>query len=566
MMTEDWISLKLNTERDVMIKRARSARLLIIFGFVLMTFAFIMLIIFPCFDIQIRHITNLTDRKKPLPLQTYYFYDTDKSPQFELTFLVQAVTISLAALYRAVCDLEWYKLESRKARSLILLIIRTNEPFHITAGKIVPLTMTTFCSLLKTSAGYISFLLAKGTLLPIIKMMAEDWMTLKLDTERNVMMKRARTARLIVICGYVLMILAFTMIIIFPCFGVPFRRLTNLTDRDKPLPLQTYYFYDTDKSPQFELTLVIQAITIFLAAITYTSVDAFLGLTILHICGQLENYRSRLVNLVSCKDFNNALRSNVIAHLRLIRFFADIYLLLYIFYAHVKCEAIYRTLNDLEWYKLESKKARYLILLMTRASEPFRFTAGKIIPLTMTTFCSVRYFYCISKRERERERENEWVNKSPQFEIALVIQAATMFLGGTTYTSVDVFLGLLILHICGQLENFKYRLTDLTSCKDFDSALRNNVQTHLRIIRFANNIEDTFALLMLGLVFYFGIVFCLFGFLTVTVITGNEIGHMSLTRVYFLVIGIFTLLAHTFLYCSAGEIIAKQVSCNISIY
>ena len=153
-------------------------------------------------------------------------------------------------------------------------------------------------------------------------MMAEDWMTLKLDTKRNVMMKRARTARLIVICGYILMILAFTVIIIFPCFGVPFRRLTNLTDRDKPLPLQTYYFYDTDKSPQFELTLAIQAITIFLAAIIYTSVDAFLGLTILHICGQLENYTSQLVNLVSCKDFNNALRSNVIAHLRLIRFFA----------------------------------------------------------------------------------------------------------------------------------------------------------------------------------------------------------------------------------------------------
>ncbi|XP_012060324.1 PREDICTED: odorant receptor 22c-like [Atta cephalotes] len=66
-----------------------------------------------------------------------------------------------AALYRAMCDLEWYKLESSKARNLILLIIRANEPFHITAGKIVPLTMTTFCSLLKTSAGYISFLLAK---------------------------------------------------------------------------------------------------------------------------------------------------------------------------------------------------------------------------------------------------------------------------------------------------------------------------------------------------------------------------------------------------------------------
>lgn len=151
-------------------------------------------------------------------------------------------------------------------------------------------------------------------------MMAEDWMALKIHAERDVMIKRARTARLIVICGYVLMILAFTTCIVFPCFGVPFRHVTNLTDRNKPLPLQSYYFYDTDKSPQFELTLVTQAITIFLSAITYTSVDAFLGLTILHICGQLENFRYRLANLVSYKDFDSALRNNVTVHLRLIRF------------------------------------------------------------------------------------------------------------------------------------------------------------------------------------------------------------------------------------------------------
>ncbi|EFN70661.1 hypothetical protein EAG_03850, partial [Camponotus floridanus] len=156
--------------------------------------------------------------------------------------------------------------------------------------------------------------------LSIVKMMAEDWMAPKIDAERNVMIKRAQTARLIVICGYVLMIFAFTSIIVFPCFGLPFRRLTNLTDRDRTLPLQTYYFYDTDKSPQFELTLLVQAMTIFLAAITYTSVDAFLGLTILHICGQLENFRRRLISLSSRKDFDCALRNSVIAHLRLIRF------------------------------------------------------------------------------------------------------------------------------------------------------------------------------------------------------------------------------------------------------
>ncbi|XP_039307759.1 odorant receptor 43a isoform X2 [Solenopsis invicta] len=273
-----------------------------------------------------------------------------------------------------------------------------------------------------------------------------DWIASKSNIERNVMMKRARTARTIVICGYVLTTLGFVMVIIFPLVGVPYRRLTNLTDRDKPLPIQTYYFYDTDKSPQFEITVAIQAITCFFASVAYTSIDAFLGLAVFHICGQLENFKYRLDNLISCKNFYSALRSNVITHQRLIRFankmedtFALMLLGLVFYFGIVfclygflllttvaddgtskipsrvyfvmfgvtillvhtflycgageliseQCEAIYRTLHNLKWYKLESRNAKSLILLMARTREPFRITAGYIIPLTMATFCSL---------------------------------------------------------------------------------------------------------------------------------------------------------------------------------
>lgn len=153
--------------------------------------------------------------------------------------------------------------------------------------------------------------------------MAEDWVELKIDRERDVMIKRAWAARLVGICGYGLMIFAFTVLIILPSFGLHFRHLTNHTDHGRLLPLQAYYFYDTDKSPQFELTLGIQAATMFLGAITYTSVDAFLALTIFHICGQLENFRHRVIDLDSSKDFDSALRDNVQTHIRLIRCFYE---------------------------------------------------------------------------------------------------------------------------------------------------------------------------------------------------------------------------------------------------
>lgn len=135
------------------------------------------------------------------------------------------------------------------------------------------------------------------------------------------MIGRAQIARTIVISGYVLMVLAFVVVIVLPYFGLLLtRHLTNFTDPGKPLPLQTYYFYDTDPSPQFEFTYVIQAITIFLAAVTYTSVDAFLGLTILHFCGQLENFRGHITILTSCQNFICILSNNVKKHVRLIRY------------------------------------------------------------------------------------------------------------------------------------------------------------------------------------------------------------------------------------------------------
>lgn len=49
-------------------------------------------------------------------------------------------------MYRAICDIEWYKLEPKQAKNLILLTMRANEPLRITAGKVIPLTMATFCS------------------------------------------------------------------------------------------------------------------------------------------------------------------------------------------------------------------------------------------------------------------------------------------------------------------------------------------------------------------------------------------------------------------------------------
>lgn len=152
-------------------------------------------------------------------------------------------------------------------------------------------------------------------------MIVKDWMRIKIEEERNIMLKQARIIRLLAMCG-VLMIIS-TILISICCFlfGWTLRHVTNLTDpMGKPLSIQSYYLHDVSSSPNYELTYAIQVIGQSVSGLTYTAVDNFLGLLVLHICGQMENLHLRLLNLGKDSKFKAVLKYNIIDHIRLIRF------------------------------------------------------------------------------------------------------------------------------------------------------------------------------------------------------------------------------------------------------
>ncbi|EFN70639.1 hypothetical protein EAG_03828, partial [Camponotus floridanus] len=84
------------------------------------------------------------------------------------------------------------------------------------------------------------------------------------------------------------------------------------------MPLQTYYLYNVNNSPFYEMTFVLQGFSLMAAAPIYTGTDTFMGFLIFHVCGQLENLRARILDL----EFNrfDSLLFNVREHIRLIRF------------------------------------------------------------------------------------------------------------------------------------------------------------------------------------------------------------------------------------------------------
>lgn len=151
-------------------------------------------------------------------------------------------------------------------------------------------------------------------------MVKEDWIKLKTEEERVVMIKQARTARLIMIWGYFVMIVSFILVVILPSFNISIRYVTNITDPGKVLPLQTYYMYNVSNSPFYETTFILQSFSLMAAAIMYTGTDTFMGYLVFHACGQLENFRTRILNLDKFIHFEEALSSSVQEHIRLIRF------------------------------------------------------------------------------------------------------------------------------------------------------------------------------------------------------------------------------------------------------
>ncbi|XP_076668659.1 odorant receptor 10-like [Andrena cerasifolii] len=285
----------------------------------------------------------------------------------------------------------------------------------------------------------------REVLLPVINMIAEDWAKAKTDAEKGVMIRRARIGRVFSGFFYVCAFLLLLWLLVVPRFGVKTRYLTNETDVRKSFPIPTYYLRDISQSPYFEIVLAAQAVTVAITILCYTGVDSFFGMLILHICGQLENLRTRLATIKDSERFDRALAATVNDHTRLIRAidaiedtFTLLLLLVLLYFVIYLCvtgllvvniileggdiplswllcmlccvantalqtalycamgqvlvsqsEGVYEAVYECEWLNLKPKEAKGLIMIMMRAKKPLYVTAGKIFPMMMLTFCNI---------------------------------------------------------------------------------------------------------------------------------------------------------------------------------
>ncbi|XP_026826802.1 uncharacterized protein LOC105287158 isoform X7 [Ooceraea biroi] len=220
----------------------------------------------------------------------------------------------------------------------------------------------------------------KNDILPLLNMIKDDWLKPKTSEERNVMIKQARIARILTIFCSCMMLISLIFVVVLPLFGISMRYRTNRTDSDKSLPLQTYYVYDKEKSPFFEITsinIIDNVFTIMLlgALLYFAILFAFYGFLFGTMFSQGRNVSvTRLIFLV-------ILSFTTFTHMCLYCVVGEI------LFAH--CEAVYEAVYKYNWYTLESKKARNLLMIMIRANKPLYLTAGKLFPMTMAMFCNL---------------------------------------------------------------------------------------------------------------------------------------------------------------------------------
>ncbi|NP_001229890.1 odorant receptor 10 [Apis mellifera] len=77
---------------------------------------------------------------------------------FSVCYVGQLLIDESENIRQAFIALKWYQLPVKKSRSLILLIIISNYPIKVTAGKIIDLSLVTFITIIKTAVSYMNML------------------------------------------------------------------------------------------------------------------------------------------------------------------------------------------------------------------------------------------------------------------------------------------------------------------------------------------------------------------------------------------------------------------------
>ncbi|XP_076761059.1 odorant receptor 13a-like [Xylocopa sonorina] len=132
---------------------------------------------------------------------------------------------------------------------------------------------------------------------PIVKSFYDDWRGPKTEEERAVMFDRAKSARFISVwCS----VLTLSMVTVYLSLrAIIIYQSNRLNESQDRLVLYPGYFpYNVRPVPVLVLTNLGQVVAAYSAVICYTTVDTFIAMLVMHLCGQFQILRKKTQKLM----------------------------------------------------------------------------------------------------------------------------------------------------------------------------------------------------------------------------------------------------------------------------
>ncbi|KAL2716814.1 odorant receptor 13a-like [Vespula squamosa] len=143
----------------------------------------------------------------------------------------------------------------------------------------------------------------------------------------------------------------------------------------------------------------------------------------------------------------------------------------------------------------------------------------------------------------------------PKFELTLIGQITAAIYVANSYTAVDTFMTMLMLHVCGQYSSLRKKLSNLCceNNNNFRIDLARIVEKYDTLNRYAETIEDRFNSMLLIQMLSCTIQLCVQSYQAISALVDDDQGGLLVVRLFFFAIYTTYVMIHIYLYCYVGE-------------
>ncbi|XP_047345875.1 odorant receptor 47a-like [Vespa velutina] len=142
----------------------------------------------------------------------------------------------------------------------------------------------------------------------------------------------------------------------------------------------------------------------------------------------------------------------------------------------------------------------------------------------------------------------------PNFELTQIGQITAALYAANSYTAVDTFMTMLVLHVCGQFSCLRKNLTQLCSesNKNFRIDLARIVEKYDMLNRYAETIDDRFNGMLLVQMLGCTMQLCVQFYQAISTIVDDD-HSLLIIRLFFFAIYTTYVMLHIYLYCYIGQ-------------